>query len=336
MYPKIQYSVKSLVLSIPLFCVNLYSGQEKDSLKVKDSAISKKVAMAVTDRFPMARLINIEYTNSLPYTISSNYLGKDMGESKVNQLSQAKVSSTINLIRKKKWALSTTLNYNYISVNVDGTNFFNNSILNDHTIDFHYHTTSLTGTYYSKLFNKTVIYSGTATVDGSEKNFERVRGLVTATMVLKANAKTKMTVGIIGLIDPNAIVPSFLTFSYEHKFNNGLIIDAILPKWVYLRKNLKDYGRLSLGTELGGTMFYLYNNDRAFTFSQMDINSGVMYEHRLGNSFIASLKSGIRYSPTSRLLDKQANFKDFTLDSKPDPTFYFNIGISYNPFKNKK
>lgn len=174
MYSKFQYSVKSLSFSASVLLTSLCAAQEKDSLKLADSTVSKKVSVAVADRFPMTKLLNIEYTASLPYTLSSKHLGSNLVDNKVNSLSQVKVSSTINLIRKKSWSLSTTLNYNYLSVNVDGTDFFNNKMLDNQTLDFHNHSTSLNVVYYSKLFNKTVIYSGTATVDGSEKNFERV------------------------------------------------------------------------------------------------------------------------------------------------------------------
>jgi hypothetical protein len=310
------------------------SAQEKDSINAPKNNISEKVSAGVAEKFPMARLVNVEYDHTMPYKFTSKYLDSELPEGKVNSIFQVKVSSNITLIRKKKWSLGTTLNYQYFSANTDGTNFFNNQeSFTNHTQDFHYHSESLNLTYYSKLFNKIIVFSGTATVDGSEQHFERVRGLVTATMVLKANAQTKMTIGLVGLIDPTSIVPTFITFSYEHKFNNGWMIDAILPKWIYLRKDLASYGRLSVGTELGATMFYLYNNDKAYTFSQMDINSGVMYEHRLGKSFILSAKTGMRYSPTSRLVEKNQAFKDYVFESKPKPSLYFNVGISFNPFK---
>ncbi|UZT99057.1 DUF6268 family outer membrane beta-barrel protein [Chryseobacterium fluminis] len=328
--------LKILILSFPILFPEFYMGQEKDSINSDTPTVSQKVEEAVSNKFPMARLINVEYTQSMPYNFSSKYLQGILPEGKVNNLSSVKISSNINIIRKKDWSMGATLNYNYLSATVDAINPFDVKQIIDQAEDFHYHATSLNASYYSKLFNKTMIYSGVATVDGSNKNFERVRGVVTATMVLKATADTKMTIGMVGLIDPNAIVPAFLSFSYEHHFSNGIVIDAILPKWMYVRKNISHLGRLSVGTELGGTMFYLYNNDRAYTFSQLDLNSGLLYEHRLGNSFIASLKTGVRLSPSSRVMDKQASFKDYVLDSKPDPSFYFNVGISFNPFKAKR
>lgn len=68
--------------------------------------------------------------------------------------------------------MGATLNYNYVSATTDAIDPFDIKQIIDQTEDFHYHSTSLNVSYYSKLFNKTTIYSGTATVDGSNKNFE--------------------------------------------------------------------------------------------------------------------------------------------------------------------
>ena len=72
-------------------------------------------------------------------------------------------------------------------------------------------------------------------MNGNDKHFERVKGIFTGTMVLKASQRTKMTAGILVSIDPSAPTPIAPTFSYEDKFNNGLIADILLPRSVYLR-----------------------------------------------------------------------------------------------------
>ncbi|MFT3919917.1 DUF6268 family outer membrane beta-barrel protein [Cloacibacterium sp.] len=321
------------------FTITVFNSQQKDSikkvtLKPNTSKIIKKEA---AERFPKTRLLNIEYNQLSPYNYSSNYKETPLPEGKVKNVSQISVSSNVNIIKKKKWSFSTILNYRYINTTADASDIFSdNKNLTRQKEDFHYFSGSASLGYYSKLFGKTMIYSGTATVDASDKDFGRLRGFLTATMVLKATPETKMTVGIIGLVDPNAIVPAFMTFSYEHQFNNGWIFDAIIPKWVYIRKEVSDQGRLSFGTELGGTLFYVYNNDKAYTFSQMDINSGFLYEQTLGNSFILSAKTGVCYSPSSRLMEKDAEFSDYIFDTKPKPSFYFNVGVSFNPFKKSK
>jgi hypothetical protein len=141
----------------------------------------------------------------------------------------------------------------------------------------------------------------------SEKAIERINGILSATVVLKATREIQMAVGLIGFIDPAAIIPVFPTFAYKQQFANGMILDVILPKGAYLRKEVLRNGRVSIGSDLNSTIFYLYNfqgAEKVYTFSQMEINSGLTYEHNLGRSFIATLKSGLKTIPRARVFEK--------------------------------
>ena len=172
-------------------------------------------------------------------------------------------------------------------------------------------------------------------MDGSDKHFERLKGLLTGVIVLKANQKTKMAVGLAVNIDPSTQLPAIPIFTYERKFNNGLIADITLPKSAYLRKYLfSNTGRASIGVELDRTSFYLYNIDgtsQKYEYRQTDINPGVIYEHAIGN-FVITGKTGFKMTQASRIFRKQDSFKDAVFEAKPDPSFYFNIGVSFNPY----
>ncbi|WP_278354089.1 MULTISPECIES: hypothetical protein [Bacteroidota] len=124
--------------------------------------------------------------------------------------------------------------------------------------------------------------------------------MATATLVLKATPKTKMTFDLVDLSDPNILVPVFISFTYEHKFNNGRVADVFLRKGAFMRKNIFKNGRVSVGSELDNIFLYLYNlenTDKTYSFSQLEINSGLIYEHHLGGSFIASVKTGLKAVP---------------------------------------
>lgn len=296
--------------------------------------IPSKVMKVTTDKFPITRVLNIEYGQTMPYNYSSKLKGVKLPEGKVNSFHQFRASANVNFIKKSKWMLSTTMNYRYYSTDINNPNWLSGDLVNRKE-DFHYHFTSLNFTYFSKLFDKMVIYSGSVSVDGSQHHFERIRGMATATLLLKATSKTKMTFGLVVLIDPNIPVPAFISFSYEHKFNNGWTADVILPKGVFMRKNILKEGRISIGSEFDTTTFYLYNIDntgKTYSFSQMEINSGLIYEHHLGGSFIATCKTGIKTVPMSRISDKNKSTNHYIFKTLPNPSFYFNVGISFNPF----
>ncbi len=324
-----------LVIGILIFSIESFS-QNNDTIPKEGQeslSRSRRAAAVAADKFAIARPLNIEFTHSTPYNFTSEKENNSLPESKIKRFSQVKISANINFIKKKSWLLGTTLGYNYTSVEADMTAPFSGAMKVIEN-DFHYFHGGVNFAYFSTLFNKRTIFTSSIIVDGSEKHFERVRGLFSGTMVLKANERTKMSVGIAVNIDPLSEVPIIPTFSYEHKFKNGLIADIVLPKNMYLRKQVFTNGRISLGSEMDRTTFYLYNIDgtnQKYQYRQLDINSGLVYEHLVANHFLITAKTGVRYTPSGRLFRKQDSYGDPVYKISPDPTFYFNIGISFNP-----
>lgn len=316
--------------------VNSFS-QTTDSIpKSKKDSLNfpKKVVAFAADKFAITRPLNIEFTQTAPFSFKSEKDGIRLPESKANRFHQVKVSANINLIKRKTWLLGTTLGYRLTSTEAEIDQIGASNITTSN--DFSYLFSSLNLTYFSSLLGKRVFYSSILMVDGSNKHFERVKGIFTGTMVLKANQRTKMTAGFLISIDPSAPTPFVPTFSYEHKFNNGLIADLVLPRSVYLRKFVFNHnGRISFGSELDRTAFYLYNLDgtnQKYEYGQMDINSGLTYEHAIGRHFMLTAKSGMKYTPSGRIFKKEDSFAAPVYKITPDPVFYFNIGISFNPF----
>lgn len=322
-------------LSMLLLAINCFS-QITDSIpKSKPDSLNfhKKFTSFKADKFAVTRPLNIEFTYTAPYNFNSESNGKILPENRIKRFQQAKISASINLLQSKKWLLNTTLGFRYISTEAQ---IVQPDKEKDIATDFQYLFSSLNLTYFSSLFGKRIIYNSSVIVDGSNKSLERVRGIFTGTMVLKANQRTKMTAGLLVSIDPGGQTPLLPVFSYEHKFNNGLIADLVLPRSLYLRKMVfNSHGRISLGSELDRTSFYLYNIDgtnQKYEYRQLDINSGLTYEHAIGKYFMLTAKSGAKYTPSGRIFKKQESFADPVYKITPETTFYFNIGISFNPF----
>ncbi|MFC0344149.1 DUF6268 family outer membrane beta-barrel protein [Epilithonimonas hispanica] len=312
--------LNKIIVPLAILPLNKIIAQKKDS-------IPQKVVAFVSDKFPQTRDLNVEFTQLTPYKFSPELYDADLPENKIKNYQQVKANANVYFIKNRKWMLSTSLNYRFTHLESE-----NEMPLFNNEQNFHYHSEALSLTRFSKLFNKIAIYSATASVDGSEQHFERIRGMLTASLVLKATADTKMTVGIAVIIDPSSQVPAMPIFTYEHRFNNGWVADVILPKKVVMRKDVFKNGRLSLGTEMDGTNFYLYPDGKRYEFRQLEINSGAMYEHKLGNNLIGTLKAGLRATPSSRIFAKEDSFNDYIFDMNAKPSFYFNVGISYNPF----
>ncbi len=304
--------------------LTMVSAQKRDS-------IPQKVIAFVTDKFPQARDLNIEFTQVTPYKYSPELYGNDLPENKIRSFQQVKANANVYFIKNRKWILSASLNYRFTSINSENrVNLFSEQ--NISRGNFHYHFESVNITRFAKIFSKTAVFSASASADGSDQHFERIRGMVTGSLVLKANAKTKMTLGVAVFIDPSTPIPALPVFTYEHKFDNGWVADIILPKKISVRKDIYSNGRISFGTGMENTSFYLYPSGKTYEFRQLEINSGAMYEHHLGGNFIATLKAGLRAAPVSRIFEKKESPNDFIFDANAKPAVYLNVGISYNPF----
>ncbi len=304
---------------------NMTYAQKKDSIPLKVRAF-------FADKIPQARNFNAEYTFVTPSSFSSRLQGQDLPDNRAKSFQQMKADANIYFIKKRNWLLSTSLNYHYTSIRNE------NSVIpgTETEENFHYHSESVNLSYFSRLFKKTAIYSASISADGSDQHFERLRGLVTASLVLKATPKTKMSIGLAGIIDPSAQIPVLPVFAYENRFNSGWVLDILLPKKVLVRKDVSSNGRLSLGTEMDNTSFYTYRNNNTYEFRQVALNSGVIYEHNLGGNFIGTFKTGLRANINSRAFNKQDSFNDYLWKGTYKPSFYFNAGISYNPFERKR
>lgn len=304
---------------------NITYAQKKDSIPLKVRAF-------FADKILQARNFNLEYTLVYPSSFSSQLQGKDLPDNKIKSFQQVKADANIYFIKNRSWLLSTALSYRYTSIRNESPVI--PGIQTDE--NFHYHSEAINLTYFSRLLKKTAIYSASISTDGSDRHFERIRGLVTASLILKATPKTKMTLGLAGIIDPSAQIPVLPIFTYENRFNNGWVLDVLLPKKVLIRKDIFSNGRFSLGTEMDNTSFYTYRSNNTYEFRQVAINSGVIYEHNLGGNFIGTFKTGIRANINSRAFNKQDSFNDYIWKGTYKPSLYFNVGISYNPFERKR
>lgn len=316
------------VSGILIFSAECFS-QNRDSLNMP-----RRVETFAADKFAVTRPLNVEFIYSAPYNFTSEQQGKALPESKVTGFTQLKISGNYNFIKRKSWMLGASAGYRRTSIEADITPSVAGGIKNVND-EFHYLYSSVNFTYFSKLFNKRTIYASSLLVDGSERYFERVKGLITASMILTSNQHTKLIVGMLVNIDPSAQAPFMPTIAYEHKFSNGFSADVTFPRYLYLRKLVHTNGRLSFGTEIDRTSFYLYNLDsttQKYEYRQLDLNSGFVYEHILTKYLLLTVKTGMKMTPSGRIFRKEDSFGDPVYKTTPDPSFYFNIGVSFNPF----
>ncbi len=264
--------------------------------------------------------------------------GQDLPEGEMGSWSQLTVSANVNLIKRNRWMLQASGLYRFVSAE-DQTAKPASGRQGYLDGEYHFHSEGLNLTYFSKLFGKTAIYSAGIFADGSDESYERIRGMATGMVLLKANAKTRMSVGLMVTTDPGSLAPVLPIFLYEHKFSEKLKVDVMLPRYAYLRREMFTNGRLSLGWDFDQTTLFLYGiegRSNTYQYSQIDANVGLLYEQALPGNLILSAKAGVRVNPFIRVFDVDESFNDYNWSVSTDPAPYVSVGISYNPFSKPK
>ncbi|MDN3492720.1 hypothetical protein [Winogradskyella bathintestinalis] len=324
--------IKTLILIVIIGFSSVASAQDKsDSLK-------QKSIMGIKEKFPRTRILNFEYDQSLSRNFDSEFFDETFQEGDIKSQRNFNASANIPIYKTRKWGLTGSINYQFSEFKFDNiettdvTVFEQNGIVN-----FHNFSTALSSTYFSTLFKKPVIYNASLIVDGNDNGFERIKGLIGLSFIMKRTERTTMTLGGIVFVDPTSQIPFFPTFSYSHRFKNSKWeLDFILPQRLLLRRFVGDNGRFSIGSSFGSTGFYVNvdNPDFAevFEYSQLEIKSGIIYEHRLNDYLITTLQGGLQNFISNRLTEKGEPTQDFIYKNNQNATGYFQVGISIDPF----
>lgn len=326
--------MKTKMICVLFVCVSLRT------LAQENPAPIKTVVKIVTDKFPTTRIFDVQYEQLGPSNFDSKLFGNHFERGRIESHNRLKASFNLPFFtsKTKRFVLTSSLRYKYETYEFG--DIYNVNSATPYTRakeEIHFFAAALSATYVSTLFHKPVIYNATATVDGNEDNVQRVKGFVTANIVLKRTANTTITVGALAMLDPSAIIPVTPLLTYNHKFeNSNWDIDFILPQRLLVRRGLLENGRISLGTELNSESFYLNlsspNLKGIYELNQLELRSGITYEYRFSSKIIGLLKAGVNNVLSSRVTERGERTSKYIYDQKEDPQGYFRFGISYNPF----
>lgn len=181
----------------------------------------KSAVIFVADKFTQARAIDLSYTYLSPFSFrnTSNKVVKSLD--RANKFNQLNFNANIPILAGKKWLFNGTIGYKQTNLDFDLDQTENDLFSFDRS--FHYFSSSANINYFSTLFNKNIIYSASVQVDGSDRKPERIKGFFMASMILRSDDRTKMTVGAALGLDPgNPIFPFMPLFSYERKLTQDL------------------------------------------------------------------------------------------------------------------
>ncbi|WP_445736738.1 hypothetical protein [Mariniflexile sp.] len=326
----------ALLIILFIFSTFGFSQQTIDTLQ-------KQTAIIIKEKFPRARILNFEYGQSLNRNFSSKLFDEAFQEGDIKTQRNFMASANIPIYKTRKWSLTASANYQFNEFEFD--NLSNTSVTTvfeqNGIVDFHNFSTALSSTYFSSLFKKPVIYNASIIADGNDEGFERIKGLVGLSFIMKRTERTMITLGAIIFIDPTAQIPFFPTFTYNHRFKNSQWeLDFIMPQRVLFRRLVGENGRFSVGSTFGSTGFYVNVDNPAFAdvfeYSQLEIKSGIIYEHRFSDYLIGTFQGGLQNFISNRLTEKGKPTQDFIYKNKQDATGYFQAGVSIDPFAKRK
>jgi hypothetical protein len=327
-----------LTILIILFFISTFgfSQQITDSLQ-------QQTAISIKEKFPRARRLNFEYGQGLNRDFSSKLFDEAFQEGEIKTQRSFVASANIPVYKTQKWSLTASANYQFNEFEFDNlSNTSNTNIFEQNGIvDFHNFSTALSSTYFSSLFTKPVIYNVSIIADGNNEGFERIKGLVGLSFIMKRTERTTITLGAIVFIDPTTQIPFFPTFTYNHRFKNSQWeLDFILPQRLLFRRPIGENGRFSVGSSFGSTGFYVNVDSPGFAdvfeYSQLEIKSGIIYEHSFNHFLVGTFQGGLQNFISNRLTEKGKATQDFIYKNEQNATGYFQVGISIDPFVKKK
>ena len=310
----------------------------------KQDDFQKRTSMNIKEKFPNSRLFNFEYSRSLSRDFNSDFLELNFNDGKIKKQETFRASINMPLYKSNDRRLNITgsLNYRFNKFEFENIDDAKPVIFEENGfVSFHNFSTAISTTYFSKLFNLPIIYNASLIFDGSDNGIERIKGLLGFSFIMKRTQRTTMTLGAIVFIDPTSQIPFAPTFSFNHKFKNSKWeLDFIMPQRLLFRRFIGKNGRFSVGSNFGTSGFYVNIDNKPYTntyeYSQLELKSGVIYEHRFNDFLIGTFQGGLQNFISNRLIKKGEPSKDYIYKNKQDATGYFQIGFSIDPFAKKR
>lgn len=307
-------------------------------LAQKTDSTAIAAGKTIVNKFPSTRVFDLQYQQFGSSDYTAKAFGNVFEKGTIRSHYRLRAAANINLYKSKSQRFFITNSFRYKYESFSFGNIQNATVIFTRPeTDFHYFANAISGTYFGQIFKKNVIYNATAAVDADQYHFQRLKGMVSAVVVIKKTERTTFTLGALLSIDPSAIIPFVPIASYEYQFKESpWKLDFILPQRFLIKRPLFENGRLSLGTEMASENFYLSLNTNSFRgtyeLNELALRSGITYEHALGKNSIGTFKSGLSNVLSSRITERGERTDRYVIDNKQDPHWYFNAGLSYNPF----
>jgi hypothetical protein len=331
---------KYLLVLLPLF-LTLSASAQTEKQKATDKMIdSIKMAMLsqYAESYPVLRQGFLATDFIAGRTVTGELNGKDLYQGKVN-IERIRSNFNIPLAQWGKNTITGTVSYQQIHFETDDVTSFSSSFPStDQSVNKS--TVGLTATFTrtDSIFNHPINYSGSVSgLTDETSSVKRVNYLGLITVPISRSKYSSFTVGVVVTIDPSTVEPVIPIISYWHKFQaSDLDLYVDLPSRIALRKQLSKKAWATIGSELGGNIYFFDLNQPSLPqnniYSTIDIRSGATFEYLVTKKLVLGVSGGLYTVASSRM---------FGQDDKPDQYFfrtsngsspYISFSISFLPF----
>ncbi len=320
--------LRSMIFLVTLFPTVLSAQTDLDTVELKKS-------QSINRNFPLAYPVDIQYTYYTPTKMTTKLLGKDYLSADIKNQQTLTASANALLFMKKGFLIVNSFQYQHGSMdfqNIDSALYNPLSSYISRAEKSNVYSNAVNFIYMGKLFGRKLTCDLITTIDFSEHGYERTIGKLVASINIKENKRTSISVGLIGSTDPTATIPVTPQISITSWIGSKWLLDAYMPAYVYIRRIYDNNSRLSFGMNmLNGAQAYVHPDIptvSSFTFQRGRVEFASTYQKVLFGGFTLSTKVGYVINMEGKVLETDKSNPIVKLQQKPNLSF--NIGLSYN------
>lgn len=244
----------------------------------------------------------------------------------VNKHMKAIVDVSKTFAVNRKLTLGFTGGYHFLHMNFDFPGAHDLDLANNH------HVVKCGGVviFNTRLGDKPLLMMGNVSAEGGQWGIERVMGIGTAMLMLKASRDEMLGVGFIGIVNGTFSLPFFPMVIYRKAFS---------PKWVlninhpilgiqYLHDQKQT---LTAGVTIENEHFWMKPGQthlpEVTMFSRLVTNTGVNYDYKLNSQTTLSAQAGWSNTFRNKMFHRYG--KDELMNFGNSRGVYAKIGFTY-------
>lgn len=298
----------------------------------QSDTLRQSIRSYVARNFSDIRTFNFTWQTSHAHTYHIKSGGRDLEKGEMHSQNTIRFNTTLPVLLTKKfslYAIGQADFYNYDTKQVEGTPLFTQGGEDNNQ----YYRGTLNGMYRTRLWGKPLVLNGNISIDGYNHGIQQVLGTVAAVSILKRNSHTSISAGL-ALMWPFDKIPAMPVLTYWHQFSPHWAVDISMPRQFYFRYQAGKSSRFSVGSMMQSDQFYFRSQDETRYFSEISLNSELLYEYVAMRHFYFFARTGV----TSRLAGgiyktnrKRIEGTPLNYHRKMEP--FFSAGFSYNLYK---